>query len=196
MKRPKIIVSSFQEQKLKLRSQYTTMFKLLHLFALVLLTAAIGADSQMCGKAFRECMFRFEGSKNLQTFLIGLADNVPFTPQIVSRNPKMRIGILNSNSIQPEVLSGKFSRFFPITVFGNGFTPTQYKPFMIPSRMGSGIGHETFQGNIKVARQRCVRVFFTSYQLLTSSNPPMVTNVNLTPSQARSQKRCVVFMTK
>ncbi|CAN8072803.1 unnamed protein product [Agarophyton chilense] len=175
------------------------MRTIIHLVSLVTLLAAANASGRprrpdACERAFYNCAFRFQGSNNLQTFSLGVPDT-PFTPQIVSSNRRERIGILNSNGVEPQFINSH-GVATAITFFGNRFTPTQFKPFAIQQRIGSGIGHETFQGDASLAKNKCVRVYFTSYQRLQSIYPPVVvTNVNLSPHDAIRMRACVVFRT-
>lgn len=105
----------------------------------------------------------------------------------------MPIGVANSNGITPEILRNP-NIVIPVTSIPNGhLTPTQFKPFTIKYRVGSGVGHEVFQG--LVPKGECVRVYLTSYQVLASENPPVINNVNLSPMQAVRGKKCVVFRT-
>ena len=74
------------------------------------------------------------------------------------------------------------------------FTPTVFKPFAIELTGGSGIGHEVFQGDQEqVARRRCVRVFFSEYQILVGRSAPFEVVDNVGP--VRRDRKCVVFRT-
>lgn len=159
----------------------------------LLISCVYGSGVDFCTIAFNRCKFRFEGAKKLQTFSITGRSDVSFTSQIVSKDPKMHIGVVNSNRVTPEILRGPYF-VIPVTSIPNGrLTPTQFKPYAIKYRVGSGIGHEVFQGF--VPRRECVRVYLTNYQVLASENPPVINNVNLTPVQAVRQENCVVFRT-
>lgn len=146
-----------------------------------------------CFRAFRRCDFRFQGISGLPTFSISGPADRAFTPRVISTRRNQILGVLNTNDVISEFVfpDGGFS---PITNFGSQrFTPTAFKPFSIPRTTGSGVGHETFQGNqLQVARGRCVRVFFTSYQLLFR-NGNVSGNINDVP---RSMNSCVVFRTR
>lgn len=117
---------------------------------------------------------------------------MPFTSTIVSKTPGERLGILNSNGIIPEVILDT-GRIEPIVWFGKPrFTPTHFKPFPI-RKPGSGIGHEAFVGNqLQVAQGLCIRVFFSSYQVIVGPRPRDVKNINA----KRSDFKCVVFLAK
>lgn len=146
-----------------------------------------------CQAAFSACDFRFKGIVGLPTFDLPLKADSAFTPRIVSRVAGERLGVLNTNDIYGEfVLDGRVAN---ITSFGSPkFTPTHFKPFTIFNTSGSGIGHETFQGNqFDEAKPRCVRVFFTSYQTLDGSSGHVKTNFN---DVKRKMNKCVVFRTR
>lgn len=158
------------------------------ILTLSLLALALGYDP--CRRAFRQCDWEFAGYPGkIPKFSVHSKPDQPFTPRIVSKNPKEKIGILNTNGITPEFITRKGA--VPITKFGNPyFTPTHFKPFGIDYVMGSGVGHQTFHGNQKkVARGQCVRVFFTNFQKLMHGYPPKVDNVNVD----RYDYKCVVF---
>jgi len=146
-----------------------------------------------CLNAFRRCDFRFQGLNFLPTFNINGPADRSFTPRIVSTRRDEILGVLNTNGITPEFIFNNF-QVRPITLFGDQrFTPTAFKPFSIPGTSGSGVGHETFQSNqLEVARGMCVRVFFTSYQVLFR-NGNVRSNMNNVP---RSRNSCVVFRTR
>ena len=133
------------------------------------------------------------GFRSIPTFRIGGPPDIAFTSRIVSKDPREIIGILNTNDVVPEFIlrNGAAVR---ITHFGSQrFTPTHFKPFAIPRTIGSGVGHQTFHGDqLRIARGQCVRVFFTTFQVLKGVRPPTVANVNV----GREAFKCVVFRTK
>lgn len=147
-----------------------------------------------CVDEYNKCEFIFMGYHNrVPKFKIGKRPDVAFTGTIVSRNDT-DIGILNTNGIAVEFLAMK--GFQSITKFGNPrLTPTHFKPFSIKHRhFSSGIGHQTFTGNqLFVSRNKCVRVFFTHYQLVSQAHSGnVIGNVN---GAMKSDKKCVVFET-
>lgn len=148
-----------------------------------------------CHSAFRECDFRFSGFVNVvPTFSIGGRANTPFTPRIISTVRGEHLGVLNTNNIIPEFVFDGATH--PITSFGSQrFTPTHFKPFSIPTaHRFSGVGHQTFQGNqLSVATGKCIRLYFTHYQLLNPTTGVVVGNRNNVP---RSENKCVVFRTR
>lgn len=150
-----------------------------------------------CEDAFQKCKFTFQGQPTVPTYSIRGAPDVVFTDKIIARSDP-QVGILNSNGPAPEFLTRRRfapNEFRPITSFGNQpFTPTHFKPLSFTMKpLASGIGHQTFQGNqLRVARKRCVRVFFTQYQVIKLAPTPMVIdNVN----SPTSDDNCVVFKT-
>lgn len=147
-----------------------------------------------CVQAFNDCDFKFAGKNTLSTFFIGGKQDKAFTPLIVSKNPHENIGVLNMNNITPEFINNN-GIATPISYVGNPkFTPTHFKPYAIKYTRGSGVGHQTFHGNqLSVAKGRCVRVFFSTYQLLEKYYPfNVIDNVNVN----KYDNKCVVFMTK
>lgn len=142
-----------------------------------------------CGKAYKDCDFRFKGTTNVPTYSTGGKADVPFTRLIVGKSEK--IGVLNMNGVIPEFI-GSDGVAREIIGFGSpNYTPTHFKPFSIKKTRGSGIGHETFRGDqFPVSRKKCIRVFFTHYQRFVGKN--MVENVVVT----KKDKKCVVFRTK
>lgn len=149
-----------------------------------------------CARAYRNCGFAFEGKRKVPTFSVTGKPDVAFTSLIVSRTKGEKLGVLNTNGIVPEFIS-KDGSSRPITSFASPpFTPTHFKPLTIAghgSMDGSGIGHQTYHGDQEMlARHRCIRVWFTTYQVFTGKNPPQVNNINVD----KSDKKCVVFKSK
>lgn len=158
------------------------------LLVLLAPAAAQSASATPCLDAFRACDFTFVNTTTLQRFDISRRPDKPFTMRIVSKDPTEILGVLNTNDIVVEFISRL--RVIPITLLGKPkFSPTQFKPF--PRGWGSGIGHETFQGNqLGVAMGRCIRVHFSSYQLLNRRNGTVIENVN---GLGKEAGKCVVF---
>lgn len=168
-------------------------------WALVLVGASLvlSADAySACQKAYSHCEFKFSGEAGLSTYNIqpDLNDQA-FTPIIVSKDPRERIGVLNMNGITPEFIfpTGSVS---PITDFGSQpFTETHFKPFWKSDEFGSGIGHQTFHSDqAHVAKGKCIRIYFTSFQVLKNENGyhVVVDNRNNVP---KWENKCVVFET-
>jgi len=124
--------------------------------------------------------------------------DVAFTGRIEFRNRNKRVGVLNSGKFMSQFLKVG-GGYQPITNFGTPpFQPTSFKavslgrgtddaPIIFP---GSGIAHEYLQGNqIWMAQNRCVRVFFNSYQLLYP-NGYIAGDINL---DQKDENLCVVF---
>lgn len=145
-----------------------------------------------CYEAFAKCNFRFKGFSSIPTFNIHVYDNTAFTTQVVSKRQHEILGVLNTNHIVPEFIIG--NKALPITQFGSQkFTPTAFKPFPIPYTYGSGVGRETLHGDqLYIAKGKCVRIFFSNFQILSPYNYNVIDNVyNL----SRSANNCVVFKT-
>ena len=145
-----------------------------------------------CQRAFDDCHFTFiDAGRDVPGFRLRPQDQA-ITSRVVSKNRDEFLGVLNTNGIIPEFVQPD-GRGIEIINFGMPhFTPTHFKPFFIP-RSGSGVGHQTFIGNqLSVARGKCVRIFFTEYQLLRSFDGDVIRNRNGVP---RSENSCVVFLT-
>jgi len=164
------------------------MLVLTFLLVQISVSATVRSRRNACREAFNGCNFRFQGSSGLRTFSVMGDPDMAFTSRIVSKNSAEILGVLNSNNIAPQFIlpSGAANS---ITLFGNPpFTPTHFKPFSIPYTSGSGIGHQTFHGNQQaVAKGKCIRVFFTSYQTLFP-NGDVKGNIN-------NARECAVFRT-
>lgn len=148
-----------------------------------------------CEDAYATCEFKFEGHDSLPTFSVGMFQDKPFTSRVISKNPSENLGILNTNDVTPEFISD-IGSVTDITAAGAKppFTPTHFKPFSFEKKTYSGVGHQTFHGDqLAQASGRCMRVFFTSYQLLSLSSPYVVLeNKHVTGKTTK----CVVFRTK
>lgn len=172
-----------------------------NLFSALDSSQAGGARWRRCRRAYRQCEFRFKGYSSLPIFKIDGTADVAFTSRIISKhhgewlgyvNMTDKLGVLNTNNIEPEFILRR--RTIPISSRGHpAFTPTHFKPFPIPHTRGSGVGHQTFHGNqLRVARGKCIRVFFTHYQVLNSDGT-VKKNFNDVP---RHKNKCVVFRTR
>lgn len=148
------------------------------------------------------CDFEFMGSPGkIPTLRLSGDPDVPISTRIVSKDTAVAIGVLNTNEIIPEFILGKHV-IVNITTMGiPPLTPTHFKPLSIARTIGSGIGHQTWEnlngGNqLAVAIRKCVRIYFTEYQVLsnvpTTGIPNVINNVNV----ARSANKCVVFRTR
>lgn len=145
-----------------------------------------------CSDAYRACDFAFAGHLQVPTFDANGKQDTPFTNTIVSRSGEV-LGALNSNGITPEFLLDDGTAT-PITSLGSQrFTPTHFKPFSMGKGNGSGIGHQTYHGDQSlIVRRKCVRLYFTTYQVLESQTKPrVIANINV----GRHDNKCVVFRT-
>lgn len=152
----------------------------------------VTVEPNSCAAAAKLCDFKFRNPAFVPSYSIFGKPNQVFTDVIVSKSGP-RIGVLNTNGIIPEYIN-QDGTVTPINTVGNPrLTPTHFKPFPFPKSVGSGIGHQTFTGNqLQFSRGRCVRVFFTTFQALSSGRKPrVVNNVNV----ERSDNKCVVFRT-
>lgn len=101
------------------------------------------------------------------------------------------LGVLNANNIPVEVVNRR--GFLPLTAISTTprLSPAHFKPFSIPYGKESGIGYQTLSSDQKSAlRGQCIRIFFTSYQVLNSDGT-VKENVNNVP---RFRNKCVVFI--
>lgn len=152
----------------------------------------VPVNGNTCAAAARLCDFRFKNVQGVPTYSIAGKPDQVFTGEIVSKSGP-RIGILNTNGIIPEFINTDGTVTLINTVGSPRLTPTHFKPLPFPKSVGSGIGHQTFTGNqFAVSRRRCVRVFFTTFQVLSSGRKPrVINNVNVD----REDNKCVVFRT-
>eukprot|EP00177_Eucheuma_denticulatum_P005152 GFKZ01009384.1.p1 GENE.GFKZ01009384.1~~GFKZ01009384.1.p1 ORF type:complete len:375 (-),score=27.94 GFKZ01009384.1:399-1523(-) len=147
-----------------------------------------------CEVANDMCRFAFQGLNVAPAFPVDGPANTPFTPIIISTNTSERLGVLNTNRITVEIIEND-GNVIPITALPTmqDFSPTQFKPIVVPNMMASGIGHESFQGDQQdEAKGRCVRVFFTEFQLVQLL-PPFHVVANVVAD--REDGTCVVFRT-
>lgn len=147
-----------------------------------------------CKEAYKKCDFTFAKTTSLQTFnVLGRVDK-PFTPKIVSKDDGVTIGIVNSNNIISQFIDNS-GLVRNVTKFGRQpFSPTVFKPYTMRNGYFSGVGHETYQGNQRsLVSGRCVRVFFTAYQVLSGhgASRHVVDNVHV----GKKANKCVVFRT-
>lgn len=149
-----------------------------------------------CAGAYDACDFKFAGEDAVPTFSVTGKPDKPFTPVIVSRKKGEILGVLNSNNLVPEFILAD-GTVQEITDAGAtpAFQPTHFKPLPIADESGSGIGHQTYHGGQKkVAKGKCVRVYFSSYQVLAGSpSPSVVDNIHV---DSKSANKCVVFQSK
>mmetsp|Transcript_17355 Transcript_17355/g.25728 ORF Transcript_17355/g.25728 Transcript_17355/m.25728 type:complete len:231 (-) Transcript_17355:103-795(-) len=139
-----------------------------------------------CCEAYNACNFYFYGYWDYApTYQIcaDSPDNGPgFTDQILARDGA-DIGVMNSQG--PCEYLNEYGEFIELTQLDYYLSSTQFKPFSdsgVPR-----IGHETFQGDSRMAVQgQCIRVPFSSWQVLDNGN--VVDNVN-----SSSENDCVVF---
>ncbi|KAI0560365.1 Kazal [Gracilaria domingensis] len=154
-------------------------------------------SASACDEAYDLCDFAFAGEDEDESpvYSVDGPPDIPFTPVIVSKDPNERLGVLNTNNIEVEIIEDDGS-YVGITSLPaqQTFSPTQFKPLTVPNTKMSGIGHQTFQTDQKeVIRGRCVRIFFTHYQLLEQTEPfNVIDNV----SAERGDNKCVVFETE
>lgn len=174
---------------------FPKLFAALVAFALLSLVSARKFDH--CKSAFRNCDFQIKG-RGLQTFYLPARPDKAFTPDIITKNRRKLIGVVNTNLeiefVQPNGDVVRATRKIPKSSGVQPFTPNVFKSFF-PSKGGmfSGIGHETFQkGQLEFAKGMCVRVFLTEYQVLNPHTKAVLSNVN---DQKFRGKNCVVFRT-
>lgn len=169
--------------------------------AFVVAVAAEDPPYDPCLDEYIRCDFGFRGHQNPPTHNMETrkADR-PFTPWIVSRDPEETIGAVNSNGFVPEFIfdDGSVAK---ITDYGNpNFTSTSFKPFTFPFNYPyterAGIGHEIFQGDqLGVAKGKCIRVSFSSYQLLYKNKYGRYDVIENKNNVSKSENKCVVFKT-
>ncbi|CAN8063724.1 unnamed protein product [Agarophyton chilense] len=147
-----------------------------------------------CQQAYDRCPFAFARIASVPLFAIDTPPDAPFTPAIVSRDARQRLGILNTNGIVPELIAddGAVTALTSLSA-AQPFSISQFKPFPVPNATFSAVGHETFHADqLAMVRNRCVRLFFSQLQLLNVTPPfDVVENV----AAMRSDGQCVVFRT-
>ena len=146
-----------------------------------------------CQEAYDSCDFTFEGVNSVPTFDVSGKADEAFTPRIIRKSALNAsvIGVVNSQA-------GEFEPIFadtnlPISSEGTpNFAPTAFKTYSLENG-GSGIRHQTFHGNqLSVADDRCVVVFFQSWQVLDAADGAVIDNMNLLK---RDNSSCVAFQT-
>lgn len=153
--------------------------------------AACPADP--CILAEQNCRFGFFGAPGLNTFNIFGPPDVAFTPRIISKTTGEFIGILNSKKELPPEFIDSNGLATSVAIAIPGFTPTQFKPYAIaPMFKFSGVGHETYQVNTDGARDQCLRVFFSNWQILDGPFGNVDDNIDV---DANKGDNCVVFRT-
>ncbi len=153
-------------------------------------TVVVNPTTGSCQQAFDKCQFTFQNTSVLSTFNASGIPDRPFTPLILAKNSTYRVGAVNMNNLVPQFIDDTGAK--NITLFAQQpFSPTQFKPYY-DNQLGSYIGHETYQGNQSAeAKGRCIRVYFSSYQILNAQGN-VVDNANNVP---KSSNKCVVFKT-
>jgi len=139
-----------------------------------------------CCEAAKQCNFYFYGYEDyvpVYQICADSPDNGPgFTDQILARDGTC-IGVMNSQG--PCEYLNEYGYYAELTELDYYLSSTQFKPFTdsgVPR-----IGHETFQGDSRMAVQgQCIKVPFSSWQVLDGQN--VVANINST-----SENDCVVF---
>lgn len=153
-------------------------------------TPTSGPTSISCAMAYKKCAFKFTNTNSVPTFSVGGKPNSVFTTKIVSKKAP-RIGLLNSNGIVAEFIASDGTVTLIDTIGSPLLSPTHFKPFPFYKSRMSGIGHQTFSGNqLKSVKGRCVRVYFTHYQIITTGpKPKVIENINV----SKAMNKCVVF---
>ncbi len=155
--------------------------------------ACDAVETFKCAGAYASCDFTFEGVNSVPTYDVSGDADKAFTPRIVhKKNMSGRaIGVVNSQAGEFEPIFADTNK--PISSEGNPkFAPTAFKTYSLKD-WGSGIGHQTLHGDqLSVADDRCVVVFFQSWQVLDAPDGVVVRNVNLKKKKA---SECVAFKT-
>lgn len=162
---------------------------------LISISSVTAKPSQACRKAYQACSFTFDGPNFIRTFSISGKPGKAFTPRIRGKGKNPLIGAVNANGMMAQFINDD-GVVVPITRATKAtprFARHAFKTFHIKGQRGSGVGHQTFQGNQKkVATNRCVRVFFSEYQVL-KTRFPFIISLNVRKTKMND---CVVFMTK
>lgn len=180
--------------------KFVTVIAALSSLLFILADAQANFDLDACIRASERCDFFLPSKFILPTVSLDASSNkavteaVQFRPRGNKSSHSSRLyilGILNANNIPVEVVNRR--GFLPITAINTTprLNPAHFKPFSIPYGIASGIGYETLTSSQRSAlRGQCIRVFFTSYQVLNSDGT-VKENVNNVP---RFRNKCVVFI--
>ena len=171
----------------------TLMFVIVGIFCLT--TTGTAKPSRACYKAYHGCEFRFEGSTSIQYYSIDGKPDMSFTPRIIAKDGSILTGIFNTNGREPEFINrdGSVVPISKAKAATQRLSKSHFKPLTIRGKHGSGIARQTFVANQKaVATNRCVRVYFSQYQIL-QSRKPFIGKRNVTTNK---RSKCVVFMTR
>jgi hypothetical protein len=143
-----------------------------------------------CLWAYEHCNFYFQGHlHDVPTYSVATPNDQGVTDIVRARDGSI-LGQMNDNNPTQFIRSdGSLINVNLEPVSPQSFSPFQWKAFGNPTR----IGHETFQGNQIPARNRCVKINFTSWQVLDGTGN-VVGNVNINPPSS-CPNCCVVFMT-
>lgn len=177
--------------KQKMTTSIIKIMPLLLVIASAFLVQSTSYGMTACFKAYQKCDFKFVKYPLKYRYSIMGKPDRSFTPRIISKSSMMKIGILNTYFTAQFIMGN--GKAMNITKFGKpALTPSHFKPFPINGTMQSGIGHQTFDGNqMKVSMNRCVRLYFSSFQVLDSYGL-VIDNMNDVPM---SMNKCVVFRT-
>lgn len=159
-------------------------------FTLLFVSAFALANADFCDDAYDKCDFRFAGSTKVEYYKITSSD-MTFTPRIRSKTFGMVLGHMNANYKSTEIVFQK--RTFPISNFQNPpFAPTQFKPYRFKKSSGSAIGAQYMTKSQKMyVNFRCIRVFFSSYQVLRKDQKTVKKNLHYVKNGDNT--KCVVF---
>jgi len=122
--------------------------------------------------------FYFAGHfADIPVYSVDTPDNGPGFSDVILRRDGTPIGAINANTPTQFILAnGTTININNFNTFpSQNFSPFQFKPF---NENLPRIGHETFQGNKDLARNKCVKVNFTSWQVLSAPGGNVVGNVN------------------
>lgn len=145
-----------------------------------------------CDKAADKCDFKFHGVIGVPMYNANGPADRHFSAKVVSKKDEI-LGVLNTNDVIPQFI-GDNGTAKNVTMYGMpSFDPTAFKPFPLRSGRHSGVGHQTWHGDqSEIVRNKCVRLYFTSYQTLSDDRyRNVVGNMHVT----MAANKCVVFRT-
>lgn len=146
-----------------------------------------------CEEAFDACDFTFGNRSSISVFNVPFTSDVNFTDAITFKSTTLRVGIVSTGSFIPQFIDaiGSAVNITDVGVPPFALTALKTYPLRFPYSV-SGVGHQSLQGTQAIdLKDRCIRVFFQSYQILNAGGN-VESNVNL---QQISPGACTVFRT-
>lgn len=149
-------------------------------------------DVLACRDAYKQCKFHFDGLSKITTFPLQEDIHVSFSARITSKKKGESVGHVYSKGFVAEVI--KASGAVELSQFGgeNRVPDNGFNSYALQGVTGSGIQNQALlKSHIMALRHKCIRMYFSSYQILYPNGSVKDTVMNL----GLSDKYCVVFRT-